>query len=304
MTNPTNYITRDLPIDKLFKALSREGRVHKMVFDIETRPGNDDAILPFYEEPDFLADPGEWDPRPEKEGGHFKPGNASKKETIEKKLEEQRQAHILARSKWRREVTEWRDKSIVEYKRSCQIHPLRCEIAAIGYGYVVPPLSPEDQVNLSAKQLANRPNFTTTLDIDPENPEEMIRRFQQIYETVSASNGLLISHNGDGFDLPVLQVRSLIHGQPVQYISEYGKSEQFHLDTMALATAYTRNPKHRYLSLDDLGHYLDIPTRKSDEVTGEEWWEAYNDDRRDMAIDYLRKDILSLYECATAMKIL
>lgn len=293
----TPYIKREVSIDKFATALARNDRTHQVLYDIETRPGSDDLLRQFYEEDPKKVppDPGEWD-----ESVHFKPGNAKKADTLEAKKEQQRQAHILARSAWKRDVTALREQAWLDFKRACQLNPWRCEVAAIGYGYVVPPLSPEEAKKYSEKQLAARPNFVTCLHIDPDNPVEMLRYFKEVYQAVRSSGGLMIAHNGDRFDLPVLQTRSVVHGILTEYFNEFGKTEPFHLDTSKIAVCHRYGD---YISLKDLCYYLGVAP-KSEEIEGKEWWEAYCDDRRDLAIAYLRQDIESLYECALRLHVL
>lgn len=129
---------------------------------------------------------------------------------------------------------------------------------------------------------------------------ELIRRF---FDGIDKYTPQLVSWNGGGFDLPVLNYRAMVHGVSAprfwewgdedrsfnynNYISRYHKR---HLDLMDLLAFYQGRG---YAPLDDLARLLGFPGKLG--MDGSKVWEAYQDGRIDEIRNYCETDAANTY---------
>jgi 3'-5' exonuclease len=129
---------------------------------------------------------------------------------------------------------------------------------------------------------------------------ELIRRF---FDGVEKYTPQLVSWNGGGFDLPVLNYRAMVHGVSAprfwewgdedrafnynNYISRYHKR---HLDLMDLLAFYQGRG---YAPLDEIARLLGFPGKLG--MDGSKVWEAYQDGRIEEIRNYCETDAANTY---------
>jgi predicted PolB exonuclease-like 3'-5' exonuclease len=134
-----------------------------------------------------------------------------------------------------------------------------------------------------------------------DDPEvELIRRF---FDLIEKHTPQLVSWNGGGFDLPVLNHRALIHGltaarfwewgdedRDFRYNSYLGRYHTRHLDLMDLLAMY--QPRNN-AKLDDMARLSGFPGKLG--LDGAEVRAAYDAGRLDEIRRYCETDALNTY---------
>jgi predicted PolB exonuclease-like 3'-5' exonuclease len=133
---------------------------------------------------------------------------------------------------------------------------------------------------------------------DPE--PELIRRF---YDGIDRYTPQLVSWNGGGFDLPVLNYRALIHGvtaakfwdwgdddRDFKYNSYLGRYHTRHLDLMDVLAMY--QPR-AFAGLDAMARLSGFPGKLG--MDGSEVHEAYQAGRHDEIRHYCETDVMNTY---------
>lgn len=122
---------------------------------------------------------------------------------------------------------------------------------------------------------------------------DIIRRF---YDGLERYVPQLVSWNGGGFDLPVLNYRSLIHGVNASRFWEpgrnnyYNRYQEMHLDLMdVLAMFQPRNNA----ALDDVAQLAGLPGKIG--VGGAKVWETWLAGEHGKIRDYCEVDTLNTY---------
>jgi predicted PolB exonuclease-like 3'-5' exonuclease len=130
--------------------------------------------------------------------------------------------------------------------------------------------------------------------------EELLRRF---FDGVDRFTPVLVSWNGSGFDLPVIQYRSLLHGVPAprywdtggddrdfkwnNYLSRY---HERHTDLMDVLSGYQPRAVAR---LDEIATLLGLPGKMG--MSGEKVWESYQAGNIVGIRNYCETDVLNTY---------
>jgi predicted PolB exonuclease-like 3'-5' exonuclease len=135
------------------------------------------------------------------------------------------------------------------------------------------------------------------LGTDRFSEAELVSRFWQIFENVQT----LITFNGRGFDLPVLETRALKHGIPLTRYFATGQgrstyrgnrySDTYHLDLCDFLSnfgaAYRRN------SLNLLSKLIGLPGKYN--IAGEDVEYLYRQGRQKEINQYCMTDVLQTY---------
>jgi predicted PolB exonuclease-like 3'-5' exonuclease len=136
---------------------------------------------------------------------------------------------------------------------------------------------------------------------DEAAPEkELLVRF---YEGIERFTPDLVSWNGSGFDLPVLNYRSLLHGISAPRYWEMGDSDQSfrysnylsrfhwrHMDLMDILSGFQGRGR---ASLEDIAVLLGFPGKLG--MHGGEVWDAYLAGGLKRIRDYCETDVLNTY---------
>ena len=136
---------------------------------------------------------------------------------------------------------------------------------------------------------------------DVSDPEpELIRRF---YDGVDRYTPQLVSWNGGGFDLPVLNYRALIHGvtaakfwdwgdddRDFKFNSYLGRYHTRHLDLMDVLAMY--QPR-AFVGLDAMARLAGFPGKGG--MDGAEVYAAYQAGRHDEIRRYCETDVMNTY---------
>ncbi len=129
---------------------------------------------------------------------------------------------------------------------------------------------------------------------------QIIRRF---YDGMDRYTPQLISWNGSGFDLPVLNYRSLVHGLAAPRYWDMGEDDREfrynnyinryhtrHLDLMDLLALYNgRN----YVPLDELAQLLGLPGKLG--MDGSQVWDAFQRGEIAAIRNYCETDVVNTY---------
>ncbi len=139
-----------------------------------------------------------------------------------------------------------------------------------------------------------------TIGQDNESEAEIIQRFFQGLEKFQPT---LVSWNGQGFDLPVLHYRSLIHNVQAPIYWEAGENfgdfkwnnyvnryHQRHTDLMDVLSGYQGKA---FAPLDELSHIVGLPGKIG--LHGSEVYPAYLNDELQKICDYCESDVLNTY---------
>jgi predicted PolB exonuclease-like 3'-5' exonuclease len=111
----------------------------------------------------------------------------------------------------------------------------------------------------------------------PDAERELLRSFGESTQALADEGGLcLVTWNGRGFDLPVVNLRSLMHGLPCKWYYEnrdvrYRYSTEGHLDLMDFLGDYGAA---RNMKLGDVARLVGLPG-KTGEVTGASVHDVY-----------------------------
>jgi predicted PolB exonuclease-like 3'-5' exonuclease len=139
-----------------------------------------------------------------------------------------------------------------------------------------------------------------TLGREGEAEKEIIQRF---FDGIDRYTPQLVSWNGGGFDLPVLNLRAMINGVIAprywdqgeddkdfkwnNYISRYHSR---HLDLMDLLAMYTGRAN---APLDDMAKLCGFPGKLG--MDGSKVWEAYEQGKIAEICDYCETDVMNTY---------
>ena len=139
-----------------------------------------------------------------------------------------------------------------------------------------------------------------TLGRQGEDEAAILQRFLEGIERYTPQ---LISWNGGGFDLPVLNHRSLIHGVVAARYWEWGDEDRDfrynnylnryhtrHLDLMDVLAMYSGRAN---APLDALAQLCGLPGKLG--MDGSQVWSAYRDGRLADICDYCETDVLNTY---------
>ena len=129
---------------------------------------------------------------------------------------------------------------------------------------------------------------------------ELIQRF---FTGLEKHTPTLVSWNGNGFDLPVLHYRSLLHGISAPLYWEVGENQSSfrwnnylnrfhyrHLDLMDVLAGYQNKA---FAPLDDLSTMLGFPGKMG--MSGNKVWDAYQNGHIKQIRDYCETDVLNTY---------
>ncbi len=135
---------------------------------------------------------------------------------------------------------------------------------------------------------------------DPDSDEkEIVQKFFAIVE----KSPTLVSWNGTGFDLPVLQYRALIHSIPSvtywdtgEFNSEFkwnNYQSRYHKRHIDLMDTLSRFQPRAFASLDDICKLIGLPGKIG--VGGDKVFDTYLDGKLQEIRDYCEIDALSTY---------
>jgi predicted PolB exonuclease-like 3'-5' exonuclease len=139
---------------------------------------------------------------------------------------------------------------------------------------------------------------------------------QQFFSIIKKYTPNLVSWNGNGFDLPVLHYRSLLHGVNMQrywekdqiddeyvlnnfgqkrrihfqYNKYFNRYNERHLDLMDMLSGYQSKS---FASLNDIATLLGLPGKMG--MSGDKVWEAYLQGEIQQIRDYCETDVLNTY---------
>ena len=136
-------------------------------------------------------------------------------------------------------------------------------------------------------------------DIDADEAD-IIQRF---YKGLDKYQPTLVSWNGSGFDCPVLNYRTLLHGIKASLYWEVGDNDQSfrwnnyqsryhyrHLDVMDVLASYSGRAN---ASLDNIATMLGFPGKMG--MSGSKVYQAYADGDIESIRDYCETDVLNTY---------
>jgi len=139
-----------------------------------------------------------------------------------------------------------------------------------------------------------------TLGDESASEKEIVQRF---FDGVARYSPDLVSWNGQGFDLPVLHYRALLHGINAERYWETGDSDREfrynnylsrfhwrHLDLMDVLSGF--NPGAR-ASLDNTATLLGLPGKLG--MSGDKVWDKYLAGELTAIRDYCETDVLNTY---------
>ena len=139
-----------------------------------------------------------------------------------------------------------------------------------------------------------------TLGEDNEGESEIIQRFFQGLDNFKPT---MVSWNGQGFDLPVLHYRSLLHNIQAPIYWEAGESNHDfkwnnyfnryhtrHTDIMDVLSGYQGKA---FAPLDELAQILNLPGKIG--LHGSEVYPAYLNNELDKICAYCESDVLNTY---------
>ena len=129
------------------------------------------------------------------------------------------------------------------------------------------------------------------------------RLLQDFYRVIDRYTPQLVSWNGGGFDLPVLNYRAMIHGMTASRFWEQGEDDRDfkwnnylsryhtrHLDLMDHLAMYTGRAN---APLDDLAKLCGFPGKMG--VDGSQVWTLYQEGRLSEIRDYCETDVVNTY---------
>ena len=129
---------------------------------------------------------------------------------------------------------------------------------------------------------------------------ELVRRF---FDGIERFSPTLVSWNGSGFDLPVLNYRALRHQVQARRFWETGDEDQSfrwnnylgrfhwrHIDLMDVLSAYQGRGR---VGLDSMAQLLGLPGKLG--MSGEGVWEAHLEGRSEDIRNYCESDVINTY---------
>ena len=129
------------------------------------------------------------------------------------------------------------------------------------------------------------------------------RLLQQFFSTIDKYTPQLVSWNGGGFDLPVLNYRALIHAVPAPRYWDWGDDDRDfkwnnylsryhtrHLDLMDVLAMYTGRAN---APLDDMVKLCGFPGKLG--MDGSKVWQAYQDGQLEQIRAYCETDVMNTW---------
>ena len=167
-------------------------------------------------------------------------------------------------------------------------------------GHPFPPLLQQRVVCISVVYRSPQVLRVRSLE-EPEADEAAIIR--SFFSGVERAAPKLVSWNGNGFDLPVLNYRALLHGIPAARFWETGDNErdfrynnyisryhERHLDLMDVLSRYNQR---QWAKLDDCATALGLPGKA--ELSGKDVWPLYQQGELEQIRAYCERDALNTY---------
>ncbi len=155
-------------------------------------------------------------------------------------------------------------------------------------------------VAISAVLLSNDSLKVWSLGNPASGEKELLERF---FDGIEKFSPVLVSWNGNGFDLPVIHYRALKHGvSSARYWDNGDIDREFrwnnylsrfharHLDLMDVLSGY--QPR-AFVSLDELAVMLGFPGKMG--MSGAHVWESFCSGQIDSIRDYCETDVLNTY---------
>ena len=162
------------------------------------------------------------------------------------------------------------------------------------------PLTQQRVVAISAAlRTADSFKVWTVGEVDADEAE-ILRRFFDGLERLSPD---LVSWNGSGFDLPVLNYRALLHGiaaarywevgdhdRDFRYNNYLGRFHWRHMDLMDVLAGYQVRGRAR---LDEVALMLGFPGKLG--MSGDQVWEQFQRGEIEVIRNYCETDVLNTY---------
>jgi predicted PolB exonuclease-like 3'-5' exonuclease len=155
-------------------------------------------------------------------------------------------------------------------------------------------------VAISAVLVSNDSLKVWSLGSPASGEKELLERF---FDGIEKFSPVLVSWNGNGFDLPVIHYRALKHGvASARYWDNGDIDREFrwnnylsrfharHLDLMDVLSGY--QPR-AFVSLDELAVNLGFPGKMG--MSGAQVWESFCSGKIDAIRDYCETDVLNTY---------
>ena len=155
-------------------------------------------------------------------------------------------------------------------------------------------------VAISAVLVSNDSLKVWSLGSPASGEKELLERF---FDGIEKFSPVLVSWNGNGFDLPVIHYRALKHGvASARYWDNGDIDREFrwnnylsrfharHLDLMDVLSGY--QPR-AFVSLDELAVNLGFPGKMG--MSGAQVWESFCSGQIDAIRDYCETDVLNTY---------
>ncbi len=134
---------------------------------------------------------------------------------------------------------------------------------------------------------------------EPGEPEGLL--IQRFFDGVEKFTPQLVSWNGGGFDLPVLNYRGMLHGvraprywelgdddREFRYNNYIGRYHTRHLDLMDLLGLYQSR-----IALDEFAQLLGLPGKIG--MHGSEVWDAFREGRIEAIRSYCEADVANTF---------
>jgi len=136
---------------------------------------------------------------------------------------------------------------------------------------------------------------------EEDSPEhELITRF---FDGIDRFAPVLVSWNGSGFDLPVLNYRALLHGVPAPRYWETGDEDnsfrfnnylsRFHWRHTDLMDVLAGFNNRAYARLDEIAVLLGLPGKMG--MSGAHVWDNYREGKLGAIRDYCETDVLNTW---------
>ncbi len=133
-----------------------------------------------------------------------------------------------------------------------------------------------------------------------DSEADLIKRF---FEGVDKYTPQLVSWNGNGFDLPVLHYRSMIHGIRAHRYWESGENDRdfkwnnylnrYHSRHLDLMDSLSLHQPRANVALNDMSQLLGFPGKLG--IDGSKVWEKYQDGRIIEIRNYCETDVVNTY---------
>lgn len=244
-----------------------------VIFDIETGPQSSEQLrkicAPFVPP----AHPGEFDER------SVKFGNATKPETIQKKIDEARAKHAEAVENYALDVVEQEKAYWSKIEADAALSALTGEVLAIGY----------------------RGEKVVIDHVEDQTEAAMLAKFWAQYSKLRKAGRKMIGFCINDFDIPFLFQRSLIVGVTVPDYLFSGPQRYLDQTFIDLAKVWAGGKWGAFTKLDLICRAMGIPG-KPEGINGGDFARLYrNPETRPVAIDYLANDLEMTWGVADRM---